>query len=427
MRVDEAFDAFQDKVDADPGHVRKARYRRDLFSDAFKGLEDVKEVVPSGSLARGTQLDPIHDVDLIVIFDSLHHPDWGKPGASAGAALRYALDEVNLLLGSESSLLKKVVGDISLRNHVVQCFLDPRFLAEDPDFKSFFAVEVMPSLRRKDTTLCIPEKKNKDWVVADPEWLIAEVRRRQDRWKYFVRMIRVIKYWMRHVNSNVKPLAAEVLALNCLPDVINGLRRPDALQRFFTAAAQAVMLPVTDPAGHCGEIQPGLKRLHVRGLLKEAADIAATAIAWERQDEHHQAICCWRAVFGEEFPLPPGGCPGWGPGRGGRGDAGDSSDPSPGDGEQVSSNQPPDGRGGLPPPDSRRPDHGDGPGPAGGGGGPAGGGPGGGPGGGGGTGSGSPGGNPGPSRGPIVPPPAPRKPPSPSRPVKEAPQGCQRI
>ena len=82
------------------------------------------------------------------------------------------------------------------------------------------------------------------------------------------------------------------------------------LLRFFTAAAPAVMLPVRDPAGYCGEIQPDLDRAKVSGLLREAADIAADAVAWEQQDKHHKAICCWRMIFGPEFPVPPGGCPG---------------------------------------------------------------------------------------------------------------------
>jgi hypothetical protein len=327
MQVSDAFDIFQGNVDADAGHVRKARHRRDIFSGAFKKLTDVTEVIPSGSLARGTQLDPIHDVDLIVVFDAVAHPDWGRMGSSAEAALTYAQAQVRALLGDQSSIVKKVVGETKLRNHVIKCFLDPEFMANDPDFKGSFAVEVMPALRSGDALL-VPERKNEDWQTVDPEWLIAEVRRRQERWRYFVRMIRVVKFWTHHVESGMKPLAAEVLALKCLPDALADLSRPVALQRFFTAASSAVMLAVTDPAGHCGEIQPDLPRIQVHDLLKEAADIAAIALAWEQQGEDHKAICYWRTIFGEAFPVPPGGCPGFG-----REDGGDGGgDPSPGNG-----------------------------------------------------------------------------------------------
>jgi hypothetical protein len=391
MRVDEAFDIFQGKIDARPDHVRKARHRRDLFSDAFIKLEDVRQVIPSGSLARSTQLDPIHDVDLIVVFDAAAHPEWGESGSSAETALSYLQDRVLTLLGSQASIARRVVGDTLIRNHVVKCFLDPRFLAQDPDFKGFFAVEVMPALRTADGVLLIPERKKERWQKADPEWLIAEVRRRQEQWPYFVRMIRVIKFWMRHVDSGVKPLAAEVLALTPQSGTFTGSRSV-ALQRFFTAASGAVMLPVTDPAGYCGAIQPGLDHTKASGLLGEAGGLAAKAVTWEQRGEHHQAICCWRAVFGREFPAPPGGCPGWGNGGGGGGsDSGDGGQPKdnrpPGDGD--------DGPSGGP----SSPGPGDGPGDGGG--------------------AGDRGGGP-TLHGPAIPP---GVPPSPRGPVKDAPQG----
>lgn len=326
MLVDEAFDIFQKKVDADSWYVRKARHRRDLFGTAFKRLDDVIDVIPSGSLARGTQLNPINDVDLIVTFDSATHADWGEDGESAGAALNYIQEKVRLLLGSEASPLRSVVGQMLPRNHVVKCFLDPRFLAEDQDFSGFFAVEVMPALRKDDGALLVPERKKNHWQTVDPEFLIAKVRLRQDQWDYFVQMVRVIKFWMHYVEAGAKSLTAEVLALNCLPAPIVSLSRSVALLRFFTAAAPAVMEPITDPAGHCGEIQPDLDRYRLHGLLKEASTVAANAVTWEEDGEHHKAICCWKAIFGGAFPLPPGGCPGLADGGGtGESNGGDGS------------------------------------------------------------------------------------------------------
>ena len=416
MYTDDAFDIFQGKVDADAYHVLKARHRRNIFGDALKALEDVTEALPSGSLARGTQLDPIHDVDLIAVFDKTAHPGWGEEGDSACQALSYTQEQVRALLGDWSSLTRHVVGQTLLRNHVVRCFLEPRFLAEDKGFSGWFAVEVMPALRDpQDGVLPIPERKNDRWQKADPEWLIAAVRRRQQRWDYFVRMIRAIKFWSVHVDAGIKPLAAEVLALRCLPDLpANDLSRSVALLRFFTAAVPAVMLPIRDPAGYCGEIQPDLDRAKVSGLLREAADIADDAVAWEQLDNHHKAICCWRMIFGPEFPVPPGGCPGLadendrsgqdgpGPGPGG----GDRGPPDDGGGPGGSG-------GGLP----SGPSGGGGPSGSGGGGGQPsrGGGSGGHPAGGGsGTGGGGSGGGYEPPR---------RDGASPTHPIKDAPQG----
>ena len=78
MSVTDAFKTFQDVVNADITHVREARTRRDLFKGAFGTEDDVKEVIASGSLARGTHKDPIHDVDVIVVFDQDEHPEGAR-------------------------------------------------------------------------------------------------------------------------------------------------------------------------------------------------------------------------------------------------------------------------------------------------------------------------------------------------------------
>ncbi len=84
MRPDTAFDTHQVVVNADPDSVHEARHRRNVFCDAFGTLSEVSETIPSGSLARGTQRDPIHDVDLIMVFDADEHPT----GTTAAEARR---------------------------------------------------------------------------------------------------------------------------------------------------------------------------------------------------------------------------------------------------------------------------------------------------------------------------------------------------
>lgn len=311
MDLDEAFDAYQGSVNADPAHVREARARRDVFRSELGGEPDVVDVLPSGSLARGTQRDPIHDVDLVVVYEQGSHPQWEDeaPG-SAEAALEHTRGQVRALLGQCEDTTAQVVRRTLLRNHVVKCFLD------DPDDPDAFAVEVMPVLRCDDG-LRIPERRADRWATADPQFLIDRVARRHEAWvvgdrRFFVPMVRVIKAWKDHAGLDMKSLVAEVLALNNIPWPQPGatLTRPEALARFFTAAAADVMGGVHDPAGWCGEIQPGLDRAAARASLLEAADVAARAVEAERRGELHAAICLWRDVLGQTFLEPPGGCPG---------------------------------------------------------------------------------------------------------------------
>ncbi len=146
----DAFKTFQDVVNADITHVREARARRDLFKGAFGTEEDVEEVIASGSLARGTHKDPIHDVDVIVVFDEDEHPEWGSPGSAAADALDHTRERVNTLLGATNGTYDQAVRLARWRNHAVKCFLD------DPDDPDAFTVDAMPALRR-DGRLLIPE------------------------------------------------------------------------------------------------------------------------------------------------------------------------------------------------------------------------------------------------------------------------------
>lgn len=120
MGVEQAFDDFQDIVNADKEHVDLARDRRDIFKGAFNAEPDVAEVFGSGSLARSTQLDPVHDVDLVVVYRGTDHPDWGQPGESAADVLEYTRGRVKHLLGATHGTVDKLVRHTRWRNHAVK-------------------------------------------------------------------------------------------------------------------------------------------------------------------------------------------------------------------------------------------------------------------------------------------------------------------
>lgn len=117
-------------------------------------------------------------------------------------------------------------------------------------------------------------------------------------------MVRVLKRWSTDLETGMKSLVVEVLALEHLAV----LDRPEALTKFFAAAANAVMDPVVDPAGLCGEIQPDLDRDAAREVLAEAADSSWRAVDANGRGEEAWAMCLWREVFGSIFPEPEGGC-----------------------------------------------------------------------------------------------------------------------
>ncbi|HEX2285070.1 MAG TPA: nucleotidyltransferase [Mycobacterium sp.] len=303
MSLDQAFDEYQKTVDADPTQVTEARERRDIFKAALGAEDDVAEVWGSGSLRRSTHTGPlIHDLDLVVVFDRAAHPGWGEPGNNTAAdSLDVLHDKIVKLLGN-SGTVKELVRRADPRRHAVKCFIDL------PGAPEGFTVDAMPALNHNGALL-IPEKTDADtslWVPSDPQHLVREIARRSRDWDCFLRMVRVVKKWRRRaeVEGKVKSLVMEVLALHHLPA---GSSRPDALRRFFTAAATAVGNgPVTDPADLCGEIQPDLDRVGLQNSLLNAADLADQACDAAANGYTDDAKKFWREVFGSEFPAPKG-------------------------------------------------------------------------------------------------------------------------
>lgn len=298
MDLNSAFDDLQQEVNANPRAVDEARRRRDLFCDAFDTEEDVAECFPSGSLARGSQIEPINDVDIVIVYRQSAHPDWGDPGASASEALDHVQSRVRSLLGNTEGTIAQEIRLAKPRNHAVKCWLD------DPDEEGAFTVDVTPALRQEDGTLLIPEKRSRKWIPTDPQDLIRRVAQRHREWAYFVPMVRDLKRWGRDKSTGMKPLALEVLALDYLP----AKDRPNALASFFAAAVVAIDGPIEDPAGLCGEIQPDLDRATARKHLEKAADTAWRAVKAADEGDTDGAACLWREIFGKIFPEPPGGC-----------------------------------------------------------------------------------------------------------------------
>lgn len=299
MGVTEAFKTFQGVVNADPEQVVEARARRDVFKSAFSGEDDVDEVFASGSLARGTHKDPIHDVDVVIVFDADQHPDWGTPGGSAEEALDSTRARVNALLGATNGSHAQVVRLARWRNHAVKCFLDD---PEDPDR---FTVDAMPALRR-DGVLLIPEALSKKWVYANPEHLISEVADKHAMWNQYAGTVRMLKWWADDQDIKIKSLVMEVLALKHLP---TNVTQPEAIKQFFVSAYYAVDggEQISDPAGLCGLIQPDLDTDQFLDRLRTARDLAGRAIQAQDTQDHAFAVRLWGEVFGDQFPKPPAG------------------------------------------------------------------------------------------------------------------------
>jgi len=298
MDINIAFDGLQREVNVDRGADVKARERRDIFRSAFTPEPDVARVFPSGSLARGSQIAPIHDVDMVIVFDAAEHPTWGSPGDSAEEALSEVRERVHELLGQSNGTCAQEVRRADVKNHSLKCFLD------DPGQENAFTVDVVPALAY-NSHLLIPQARNKQWVESDPEHLIGRVLGRHAEWPRFVPLVRALKRWNKDSGAGMKSLTVEVLALTHLQEDT----RAKALQQFFTAAHAHIYEPIVDPAGLCGFIDRNMDVELAKAKLDKAASDAWYAVEAQGSGDTDEAACHWRGVFGDIFPEPEHGCP----------------------------------------------------------------------------------------------------------------------
>lgn len=315
MESDDGFRSFSRAIASDPIGVLLAKWRRDVFIRKLNKLPDVVKVIPSGSLARGTQIGPVHDVDLIVVFDKSQHPGYGTKGRSqeaaesAQAAMTHLenglLEQLHPWRGAAGGLLKET----EQRTHVVTYRGDwagpfKEIIPSAPP------VDVMPAVQ-EGSHLLVPERGT-GWVDVDPEKLIRQVEQRQREWKYFKEVVGMVKAWARHNHLKMKNLAVEVMVLKYCPrpGIFETMSCGEAVARFFEKAAKAHITSLEDPAKRSGKIDRHLDYGKLRSALGRAAVLSRQAMdaehAWKNRyyadgEVIHPGVF-WRELFGKKYP-----------------------------------------------------------------------------------------------------------------------------
>lgn len=329
MESDDGFRSFSHAIESDPLGVLLAKWRRDAFTRKLKQLDDVVEVIPSGSLARGTQIGPIHDVDLIVVFDQAKHPDFGHGGPeSVQKVLTYLqgklVEQLHPLTadlraeGATEGLVEDavvedtLVKDTEQRMHVVTC--RGGWIGEFTNIiPSTPPVDVMPAVR-EGSHLLVPER-GKGWIDVDPEKLMRQVAQRQREWKYFTEVVGMMKAWAENEGLDIKNLAIEVMVLKYCPrpGFFETLSCGEAVAQLFEAADKAHITSLEDPAGRCGKIDPKLKYSELQAKLTRAAELARQAMDIEHVLENEPSMAefidpdiPWRELFGRKYPRARG-------------------------------------------------------------------------------------------------------------------------
>jgi hypothetical protein len=235
-----------------------------FLTDALPACNGEVEAISYGSLARGTHVDPIRDVDVLLIVEPRAELGWIHESADPRQVLDRLRQEVAVATGSTIWRGSTILG-----NHSVKHFPEVQGRTQAAPF-----ADVVPALRTSAESLLIPDVPSASWIETNPKVLADRVRERQAEWGDFISVVRLLKAWNLANGAPVKSLAVEVLAIELLaPGPLS-----QAVPGFFSAACARSSKPVIDPAGLCGEIDPlgDFSRLEER--LRAAAEDTGRAL-----------------------------------------------------------------------------------------------------------------------------------------------------
>jgi hypothetical protein len=250
---------------------------REAFGpDSSMPVLDVRKI---GSVDRGTIIRPLHDVDLMAVFD----PDVFTFAFRFFGSRDFITRVRNALNDSTATI-------VGTRGQAVRIFY-----AKGP------MVDIAPVFPIRGGGYWIPNGRN-GWLKTDPDlhkrWIGERHAALHRHLKPFARLV---KRWNRVHSERLSSFHIEVMVANTFGTI--GANSRATAARFFDWGAR--QLHCRDPAGHSGDLASKLTRDQQRAILQSfaaAKERAERANSAEQAGNHAEAIRLWRIIFGEEFP-----------------------------------------------------------------------------------------------------------------------------
>jgi len=302
MTENEAFERFHDELKLDPEEVSFARGFPDEVRQALSDAGvHVTHSFLQGSLARGTMVSPLKDVDMVVsldrgeyqhLLDGPHGPD------EAMDLLQEALDRG----------LRPTYPGIRFGERKAHALpIEP-----GDGYPSFDLVPAFETTTDDDDVL-IADREDGRWERSNTRELIRVVAdANQSVGGKLIHVVRMVKHAVKSkLHEKFPGLAVESFAVVAF-DTPMGYA--EASLRVLEQGASMLGGVILDPTGwddlapKIEGIGPGFAKRAKEWFETEAAD-ARRGRELALAGEHHQAIAWWFRVFGPPFPPPPEALP----------------------------------------------------------------------------------------------------------------------
>lgn len=327
--VSAAFSRFSlDTVDLPASVTRSARSRRDYLTGSLSRLAKsdadfsflTGTVVPYGSFARRTKIQPLDDIDLLMILSDrgiresvtrttpITHRVKVEGAKAPLAPFADEASHVNSVL--VLNRMKKALGSLHhyklatvKRNHQA---LTLSLTSHDWVFDLVPAVPVKTP-RGKTKHFLIPNGSGQ-WMRTDPRKdadLVTKTNAHHGQ--RLLPVVRLLKLWNRRTSKPRLPsFLFEVLILRAFGGCSPIGSAPEAVAHFFWACPALLRAACSSPTGFGADLDAGITaemKRRVIAAMGAAERLAQEAMRHEQKGDHAKAITCWRKVFGDKFPA----------------------------------------------------------------------------------------------------------------------------
>jgi hypothetical protein len=283
--VDDAFANLRSQLEITKSEQDLAKRRhteiRDVVADAWQ-LEDH---FLTGSYRRQTKTKRLRDVDVFVVIDS-NGPQAGlrqKGPATLLAELKEILDQ---------KYDSVVIDQMACTIH----------FGDDEEIMSF---DVVPAFKRKGGGWEIPDTE-RGWIATNPKRHHELTTQKNDDCDgKFVPFVKMVKGANRELGDPVDPsFLLEVMGLQLVAEPFG--RYQDELNWFFATAADEISRDWPDPIGIGPDVNSmtSSERGKAATALRDAQQIAESAVWLEDEGKERAAVEEWRKLFGWRMPRP---------------------------------------------------------------------------------------------------------------------------
>jgi hypothetical protein len=296
LSISAIFDKARRRIAVPDEVLKEARERRDRIREVVAEEFAVLRTFPSGSLAHGTQNDPLNDADAGVVLDRRVYEELGPDR-------RGPCQMVEEVRGVLKERLKEGFPNVAFfvggHRAIRINFMEPI----EPGAANFSA-DLIVAIRREEGGLWIPDLDNDEWDPSDPERHVELVVARNRATKsHFSRTLRLAKHANARHGKTIVSFNVVALGLEAIKETVP---LPEGLALLLRHAADSLDKGLTeDPAGVSGEIELNVSRQKdAAKRFKELAELAEEALELDAEGQTAQAQRNWSKVLPHAIDTP---------------------------------------------------------------------------------------------------------------------------